>query len=443
VLRRYVMKALIRNVYIITMDDQDNQYPDGCIAVEGDTIAYVGDEERLPAGFVPDEILDGCGMLALPGFVNAHTHSAMSLFRGYANDIPLMDWLAQKIWPLEDRLQPQDAYWLSILSIAEMAMSGVTAFADMYMFMDQTAKAVEHSGIRAVLARGLQGPDARSEQRLAENRRLWEEWHGGAEGRIRVMVGPHAIYTCDGDYLKCCMDLAEQLGVGLHIHLAETRTEVEEALKKYGKTPVEYLESIGFFNLPVLAAHCVHLTQRDMDILKEHDVQVAHCPVSNLKLGSGIAQVSLLLEEGINVGLGTDSAASNNSLSVMREMTFAALLGKGINEDPTVIPAKQVLKMATVCGAKAIGWSHEIGSLEPGKKADIILIKCDAPHYYPAADPVTHLVYSGRDSDVDTVIVNGKVLMRKRQLTTIDLERVYYEVGQIRNRVMGGTEDAH
>jgi len=234
------------------------------------------------------------------------------------------------------------------------------------------------------------------------------------------------------------MELAQQLGVRLHIHLAETRTEVEEALKRHGKTPVEYLESIGFFNLPVLAAHCVHLTNHDMDILAKYDVQVAHCPVSNLKLGSGIARVSMLLERGINVGLGTDSAASNNSLSIMREMTFAALLGKGIDEDPTVIPAKQALKMATLGGAKAIGWSQEIGSLEPGKKADIVLVKYDAPHYHPAADPITHLVYSGRDADVDTVIVNGKVVMRKGQLTTIDLERVYYEVEKIKRRIMGG-----
>lgn len=431
------MNMLIRNVHVITMDDDDRLYPEGCIAIKGDTIAYVGDEENLPSGFMPDEVIEGRDMLALPGFVNAHTHSAMSLFRGYANDTPLMDWLAQKIWPLEDRLQPEDAYWLSMLSIAEMLMSGVTAFADMYMFMEQTAKAVEHSGIRAVLARGLQGPDSRSEQRIMENRRLWEEWHGRAEDRIRVMVGPHAIYTCDGRYLRRCMDLAEQLGVGLHIHLAETRAEVEEALKKYGKTPVEYLESLGFFNLPVLAAHCVHLTDRDVDILKEHDVQVAHCPVSNLKLGSGIARVSLLLEKGINVGLGTDSAASNNSLSVMREMTVAALLGKGINEDPTVIPAGQALKMATICGARAIGWGREIGSLEPGKKADVILVRFDAPHYHPGADPVTHMVYSGRDGDVDTVIVNGRVLMWGRHLTTVDLERVYYEVERIKRRVMG------
>jgi len=432
------MKFLIKNVYVVTMDEQDNRYPNGCIAIEGDSITYVGDAEHLPEGFVPDEVIDGCGMLALPGFVNAHTHSAMSLFRGYANDISLMDWLAKKIWPLEDRLQPDDAYWLSMLSIAEMLMSGVTVFTDMYMFMDQTAKAVEHSGIRAVLARGLQGPDARSEQRLMENRRLWEEWHGGAEGRIRVMVGPHAIYTCDGHYLKRCMDLAERLDVGLHIHLAETRTEVEEALRKYGKTPVEYLESLGFFKLPVLAAHCVYLTQHDMDILKEYDVQVAHCPVSNLKLGSGIAQIPQLLERGINVGLGTDSAASNNSLSIMREMAFAALLGKGINEDPTVIPAIQALKMATIYGAKAIGWGQEIGSLESDKKADIVLVRCDAPHYHPADDPVTHLVYSGRDTDVNTVIVNGKVLMRERQLATVDLERVYYQVERIKHRVMGG-----
>jgi len=414
------------------------RYPDGCIAVEDDTIVYIGDEQQLPPDFVPNKVLDGKGMLALPGFINAHTHSAMSLFRSYANDTPLMEWLTQKIWPLEDKMNSEDAYWLSMLSIAEMLLSGVTTFVDMYMFMDQTAKAVAHSGIRAVLARGLQGTDDRSEQRIVENRRLWEEWHGHAEGRIRVMIGPHAVYTCNADYLRKCMELAEDLGVGIHTHLAETRTEVDDTLQQYGKTPVEFLYEIGLFKHRVLAAHCVHLTRHDMDILKENNVQVVHCPVSNLKLGSGIARVTMLIDKGINVALGTDSAASNNSLSIMREMTFAALLGKGINEDPAVIPAKQVLKMATCCGAKAVGWDDCIGSLEVGKRADIVLVRCDAPYYYPTADAVTHLVYSGRDADVDTVIINGNIVMEGRQLTTIDLQQVYYEVERIRRRVMEG-----
>ncbi|NLX69894.1 MAG: amidohydrolase [Clostridiales bacterium] len=433
------MKILIKNVCIITMDSSHTGYNYGCIAVDGDVIVYIGEEEDMPRDFDAGKVIDGKGMLALPGFINAHTHSAMSIFRGYANDIPLMEWLSSRIWPMEDRLTPEDAYWLSMLSIAEMIMGGVTAFADMYMFMDQTAKAVDRSGIRAVLARGLQGPDPKSEQRLKENRCLWEEWNGH-DGRIKVMVGPHAIYTCSRDYLESCMELARELGTGIHIHIAETRDEVEECRRKYGKTPVEYLEEIGLFKYHSLAAHCVHLTREDMDILSDNNVHVVHCPVSNLKLGSGVAQTAELLDKGVNVALGTDSASSNNNLSIMKEMNIAALLSKGINEDPTLLPARQVLKMATGNGAKALGWDEEIGSLEVGKKADIILLRQDGPHYHPAADPITHLVYSGHSSDVDTVIVNGNILMEGRQLTTIDLQEVYHKVGGIRTRLMGRIE---
>ena len=431
------MKILIKNVHVISMDSGIAGYDEGCIAVDGDVIAYIGREEQFQQDFAADRVIDGKGMLALPGFINAHTHSAMSIFRGYANDIPLMEWLRTRIWPMEDRLMPEDAYWLSLLAIAEMIMSGVTAFADMYMFMDQTAKAAAQSGIRAVLARGLQGPDPKAEQRLAENRRLWEEWNGEAEGRIRVMVGPHAVYTCSREYLEKCINLARELGAGIHIHLAETRDEVEECRRRYGRTPVEYLEEAGLFKHHTIAVHCVHLTPGDMDILRNNNVHVVHCPVSNLKLGSGIAQAAALVDKGINVALGTDSASSNNCLSIMKEMNFAALLSKGINENPTLLPARQAFEMATINGAKALGWEDEIGCLDVGRKADIILLRQDGPHYHPAADLITHLVYSGRDSDVDTVIVNGNILMEDRKLTTIDLEQVCHKVEEIRTRIMG------
>jgi 5-methylthioadenosine/S-adenosylhomocysteine deaminase len=430
------MKKLIQNVHVVTMDCYGREYVDGYVAIDGDTILYIGCKEGIPSGFKADRTLDGKGKLALPGFVNAHTHSAMSLFRGYANDIPLIEWLSNAIWPLEDRMKPKDAYWLSMLSIAEMIRSGITTFADMYMFMDQTAKAVADSGIRAVLARGLQGPDANSDERLLENRRLWEQWHGQADGRIKVMVGPHALYTCSSDYLIKCMDLAQELGVGLHIHIAETSSEVKECNAKYGFSPVQYLNNIGLFRHPVLAAHCVHLIQEDIEILKFNNVQVAHCPASNLKLGSGIAPIKGLIDSGINVALGTDSAASNNSLSIMREMGLTALINKGIYEDPTIIPARQALNMGTSDGAKALGWDDEIGSLEIGKKADIILINRNLPHYNPIGDPIVHLVYSGRDGDVDTVLVNGQIIMEDGRITTIDLNRVYYEVERIRQRIM-------
>jgi len=431
------MKTLIKDAVILTMDQENHIYSCGCAAIEGDTIVFVGDEANLPKDFIPDKTIEARGKLMLPGFINAHTHAAMSLFRGHANDADLWEWLTEKIWPLEDRLGFDDTYWLTLLSIAEMIAGGVTAFADMYMFMDYTAQAVEESGVRAALSRGLMGPDAHSQERLTENRLLWERWHGKGDGRIKVMVGPHAIYTCSGDYLQECMDLAREIGVGVHIHLAETRKEVEECKAKHGKTPVEYLLDIGLFELPVLAAHCVHLTSGDMDIMAEKKVKVAHCPASNLKLGSGFAPVPMMLERGITVALGTDGAASNNNLSIMKEMMLTALVNKGLHENPVLVPAAKALKMATLYGAEALGWEQEIGSIEKGKKADLILINLDKPHYHPRSDYVSHIVYSGYTTDVDTVMVNGKVLLQDGEFLTLALERIYREVERIQKRIIG------
>ncbi len=431
------MTTLIENIDILTMDDKETFYKKGCILIEGDKIAYVGDGLDLDGQRDYDIVQDGKGMLALPGFINTHTHLSMTLFRGYANDLPLMEWLSQKIWPLEDKLSESHAYWLSLLGIAEMIRAGVTTFADMYMFMEQTALAVKDSGVRGVLARGLQGPDEKSNMRLEENRKLWEDWHGQADGRIEVMVGPHAIYTCQPSYLQECAALASDLGVGIHIHLSETRQEVENSIESYGKSPVRHLYDLGMLDGHVLAAHCVHLSPEDMDILKEKDVKVSHCPASNLKLGSGIAPIDAMLDKGITVSLGSDGAASNNNLDIMKEMSLAALVSKGVKEEPILIPAATALEMATINGAKALGLEDRIGSLSPGKKADIILMDISGPHYYPHGDWVTHLVYSGYSSDVDSVWVNGQRLMENKRLLTIDLERVYFEVDRIYKKIMG------
>lgn len=430
------MNTLIKNVDIITMDQQNSKYTKGCIAIEGQKIAWVGEEVGLPDSFHADEIIDGEGKLALPGFINTHTHVAMTLFRGYGNDLPLWEWLTEKIWPLEEKLEDMDAYWLSLLGIAEMLMGGVTTFSDMYMHMEYVARAVEEAGIRAVLSRGLQGWHETSHIGLKENRDLYEKWHGQADGRIRVMVGPHAVYTCEPDFLKECKKLADELGVGLHIHLSETRKEVEDCKKEYGKSPVEHLNDLGLLDGHVLAAHCVHLSPEDMDIMKQKDVKVAHCPISNLKLGSGIAPTDELLERGVCVSLGTDGVSSNNNLSMIKEMSFAALLRKGVKEDPTLIPAHTALKMATYFGAKALAWEDQIGSLEVGKQADIVLIDITKPNYQPKLDMESHLVYSAHTGDVDSVWVAGKQLVKDKRLLTIDLERVYNEVEKIQARIM-------
>lgn len=429
------MKKLIEHVDILTMDSRGHYFADGVILYNGDIIEYVGPKENINYNLQDVERIDGRGMLALPGFINAHSHVAMSLFRGYANDLPLWEWLSEKIWPLESKLTPNDAYWASLLGAAEMISAGVTTFSDMYMFMSETAQAVADCGMRAVLARGLTGPDEMSDSRHSEIEELYK-WHNGAEGRIQMMIGPHAIYTCSSDYLKTCKGLAEKYGVGFHIHVSETSKEVDDCVREYGMTPVQYLKSLGIFELPVLAAHCVHLTHEDMDILAAHDVKVVHNPSSNMKLASGFAPVSELLDRGICVALGTDGAASNNNLSIIKEMSLAALISKGHTGDPKALPARTVLEMGTIQGARALMLQDKIGSLEQGKKADIQLINTNQPHYYPKGDAIVNLVYSGHSQDVNTVIINGKIVMKDRNLTTINLSKVYEEVEKIAKRIL-------
>lgn len=408
---------------------------DGEIAVEGSRIVHVGAKGTTPEGFAPDRIIEGNDMLAMPGFVNCHTHAAMTLFRGYADDMPLMRWLEDKIWPLEARLQPEDIYWGTMLCCLEMIRSGTTTFADMYFEMDQVARAVERSGMRAVLSRGLIGIGAGAEESLAESKEFVGKWGGAAGGRITTMFGPHAPYTCPPDYLTRVIEAAHEMGVGIHIHLAETRDEVERITGEYGKTPVQLMNDLGLFELPVLAAHCVHLDDRDIEILVEKKVGVAHNPESNMKLASGIAPVAALLAAGAIVGIGTDGAASNNNLDMVEEMRTAALLQKVATGNPEVLPALEVLRMATVGGAMALGLA-DVGQLAPGYKADIILVDLRRPHLFPRHDVAAHMVYSASSADVCTVMVDGKILMEDRKVLFLDEQEIYERVRRCVDRLL-------
>ncbi|WZL77482.1 amidohydrolase [Eubacteriales bacterium mix99] len=457
-------KKRIEHVDILTMDKENSYYPDGVIEINGDTIEYAGPRLSNPGSVElrrtdgpesPEspgkghaaaadstetdngdtEVLDGRGMLALPGFVNAHCHVSMTLFRGYADNLPLWEWLSKRIWPLEDQLRPDDAYWLSLLGAAEMISAGVTTFSDMYLFMSETARAVSDCGMRAVLGRGLSGPDQDTERRHREVEDLYER-QKDARGRIHMTIAPHAVYTCTPDYLKTCRQLAEKYHVGIHIHLCETEKEVADCVRKYGKTPVKLLRDVGLLELPVTAAHCVHLTYEDMELLDAHRVKVVHCPSSNMKLASGFAPVDEFLDRGMTVALGTDGAASNNNLSIWKEMSLASLIAKGRSGDAKALPAQKAMEMATIQGAKALMLEKEIGSLEPGKKADIQLIDFKKPHYFPRQDPVVHLVYSGDSADVNTVMINGQIVMKDGNLVTIDADRVYREVERIAHRML-------
>ncbi|MBZ4665976.1 amidohydrolase [Mahella sp.] len=420
------MNTLIKNVLAVTMDERHPVIKDAFIEIKGDTIERIGEPDEIPGDC---RVIDGHGRIAMPGLVNCHTHVGMTLFRGYADDMPLMRWLNDRIWPLEDKLTPEMAYHASLLGILEMIKAGVTSFADMYFFMDKTAQAALDSGVRAVLARGLQDDD-KGDMRLEENRRLYMDWNDAGDGRINIMVGPHAVYTCNPEYLEKAADLAAELHTGVHMHLSETQQEVDDCMAAYGCSPIELVHRAGLTAFPMIAAHCVYPVGDDIALLKANNINVAYNPVSNMKLGSGFCPVDRYINQGIRVGLGTDSAASNNNLSIFKEMHAAALIDKGRLKDPVAMPAWRILRSATVDGAAALG-IDKAGVLKPGMKADIILLDVDGPHAHPLYDPVSHIVYSAKDTDVDTVIIDGRVIMEHKEVKTIDEERLYHDVERL------------
>lgn len=422
------MKTLIKNVAVY----QDGQVDEGKnILIEGKRIAsFPADADAAGC----DQIIDGEGMLALPGLVNTHTHVAMTLFRSYADDLALMDWLQNMIWPAEAHLDDDIVYWGSMLAFAEMIRGGTTAFCDMYMFMDSCAQAAEAAGIRGNIARGLAGVTPNGLKSLEENVELYRKWNGACGGRIRVMLGPHAPYTCPPDYLKKVRDTAEKYGIPIHIHLSETKGEVETCREKFGVTPIALMDQIGLFDYPTLAAHCVHVTDEDIEIMARKHVRVAHNPGSNLKLASGIAPVPKMRQAGITVGLGTDGASSNNKLDMFAEMRLAALIHKAATLDPFAVKADEALQMATRDGAKCLGYD-DLGELKEGYLADLILVDRSGWHWKPRFNSISLAVYAGNSMDVDTVMVNGQLLMRHKELLTIDTAKLDYEVNRVTEKL--------
>jgi 5-methylthioadenosine/S-adenosylhomocysteine deaminase len=386
------------------------------VVIDDGIITEVGEKTQETA----DIVVDAQGGIVMPGLVNTHTHAAMTLFRGYADDLPLSQWLQQHIWPAEAKLTDNDIYKGTLLACLEMIKSGTTCFNDMYFHMDETAKAVEQAGIRAALSYGMIefGDKDKADAELKAGSRFVQKWHGKADGRITAMYGPHAPNTCSREFLQRVKDKAREGGVKVHIHVLETEAELKEMKEKYGMCSIHMLNNIGFFDSDVVAAHCVWLSDGDIKILAEKGVNISHNPVSNMKLASGIAPVTKLLQNGANVCLGTDGCASNNNLDMFEEMKIAALLQKVSTMDPTALPAKEVLKMATVNGAKALGINA--GMIRKGALADLIVVDRNKAHMRPFYDATSHLVYSANGQDVMTSIVNGKLLMQDYEVLCMD-----------------------
>ena len=381
-------------------------------------------------------VIDGHGKFATPGLVNSHTHASMTLLRSYADDLALMDWLNNHIWPIEDKMKRRDIYAGAALAAVEMIKGGITAFMDMYgPNMEEVAKVTDESGLRGALCRGIIGIFD-GDEKLQSNVDLFKNFNGTANGRIKVMFGPHAIYTCPPDFLRKIADTAGSLGAEIHMHMNETLDEINGCIKDYGKRPFEIVEETGLLDLGFLAAHCVHLSDNEIEIMKSKKVRVAHNPTSNMKLASGIAPVNKMLNAGLTVGLGTDGASSNNNLDMLEEARLAALLAKIDTMSPLTIPADTALKMATEEGAKSIGFD-KVGRLEVGYKADITLWDMNGVEWQPNYNPVSLLVYSAISSSADTVIVDGKILMQNRELKTLDEEKIIHDFNVCADHLTG------
>lgn len=429
------MNLLIKGCTILPMTASESdpcKYFVGNIGIADGKILFADAEpasvDRFRArSHEPLEEIEGEGMVALPGFINLHNHVSMSLMRSYADDMPLMPWLNDKIWPFEAKLNGEDIYLGAKLGIAEMLLGGTTTFVDMYWHSDRVADAVSEMGIRGVVCPTFVG--ANYDNFEPEAIRMAEKY-GSKKGRIQIMLAPHAAYTCPPDTLKKALKIADRYGLGIQIHVSETLDEQRMIREQYGKTPVAHLRDVGLFERPVLAAHCVYVDEADMEIMARCGVSVAHNPQSNMKLASGIAPVSRMLEAGINVGIGTDGPSSNNDLDMWEELRTASLLQKVATLNPCVLTAYQTLRMATVHGAKAIGREGELGVIAPGALADLMLVDMRRTHLSPQNDLIANLVYCGKASDVDTVIVDGQVVVKEHQLLTADVQTLCRDAGE-------------
>ncbi len=419
---------LIKNAFILNPNNFENKKQS--LLIKDDFIAEISDDIEDSKA---DKIIDAEGKILLPGLVNTHTHLSMTLFRGLADDLSLDSWLNDHIWPMEANLNGEYCYIGALLAAVELIKSGTTTLSDMYFYMEDVARAIDDAGLRAVLSYGMIdfGDTERRQAEIEQNLTLFKNCNGMADGRIKVFFGPHSPYTASEELLIKVRELADEYNMGIHIHVSETQKEIDDVSAEKGLRPFEYLEKIGFLGPDVLAAHCVWLSDEEIEIIKKHDVKVSHNPCSNMKLASGVSPVSKMIDKGICVSIGTDGASSNNNLDLIEELKTASLLQKVSTLDPKVLSSDEAIEMATIKGAEALGLDSEIGSVEVGKKADLILIDTNSANMVPDSSSLSsNVIYSANGSNVDTTICNGKILMENKKLTTLDEQEIYAKAKQ-------------
>jgi len=430
---------ILYNGTVLTINDSDEIISGGAVVIKGNRIIDLGKSEDIKNKYDARKEIDvNCGVI-MPGLVNTHTHLAMSIFRGLADDLSLDKWLNEHIFPAEEKFINKDsAYWGSLLSCAELILSGTTTFCDMYFFEKETGYATEKAGVRGVIGEGIVSEFGDENEIFANKMELTVELLDKFENSslVSIAVEPHSCYTCSKEILIKSKKFADENNLFFVTHLSETKKEFDDIKNKLGMSPVEYLDEIGVLDERTLVAHCVWLSDDDIEILKKRNVKISHCPNSNMKLASGIAPVGKLLEKFITVGLGTDGSASNNNLDMFSEMSSASKLAKVSTLNPETLTARETVRMATINGAKALGIEKEIGSLEIGKKADIIILDFHKPHLTPVYNYYSHLVYSVSGSDVQSCIIDGKIIMEGRKILSFNVEEVIQKVNEIAQGIM-------
>jgi len=423
--------------HILTLDQGMTEINPGSVCISGNRIVYVGKTEDKPADTVALKKIDASGKIVMPTFFNCHSHAAMSIFRGLANDLSLDEWLNHFIWPAEKKnVNPDTVYLGTMISAMEMIKSGTSIFADMYFFEEEVARACDEIGMRVILGEGILDfptPNKDTPGRVMDHTRiLYNQFKD--HPLITVSVAAHSPYICSPESIRKAAELSRELDISANIHLAETADEITTIRERYSKSPVQYLFDLGFLSERTVAHHGIYLDDEDISLLLQSGTSISTIPDSNMKLGSGLCRVAELIRRGINVAIGTDGAASNNNQSMLRELQQLGRIQKVYNQDPTIMSANQLLLMATLNGAKAYRMDKELGSLETGKAADIMIINPDQPHWYPRYDPVNSIAYAMQSEDVESVVINGEIVMQNRELTRVDEEKLLYRMKKLQLR---------